>query len=32
MTQPDRLERYLRQHPGASSLEITLALSMGRLA
>ncbi len=28
MTQAEALERYLRQHPGASSLEITLALSI----
>ena len=28
MTQTDRLIRYLREHPGASSLEITMALAL----
>jgi hypothetical protein len=28
MTQTDRLIRFLRDHPGASSLELTLALGI----
>lgn len=28
MTQTDKLERYLRHHPGASSLEITIDLGI----
>ena len=28
MTQTDRLIRYLREHPGATSLEITMALAL----
>lgn len=28
MTQEDRLLRYLEEHPGASSLEITIACSI----